>query len=313
MDAALGVLSGHEPEFGGGLSDHGPMGVEALARLGRGVDTLAWACRYAERLHPASTGTQALRALLRDRIDAEGGVHVVRETVPLLVPGLVAGAFHAPIRVAHALRSLEVRDTAPRRAELAAGLAYWIVARTPLGPAPRVDGPRDPRAALACLPRSPDPGDEWRIAVRARRAADVAGFTEAIDGVELPVEPAAALLALAELGRDLLLAHPGETIPYLHAITGPLALATLVPHLDRTSAQEVVAFCWQAVAAVHGAYGTGGADPGDEGPATWDALVAGAVASGDEHAIKAAAACREADELRPDPRWRRAAGRAIPR
>jgi hypothetical protein len=310
LDGALRLLTGRSPEFGGGLSDHGPMAADAIVRLGARWEVSAWTCRYAERLEPASAETLALRERIRSRIEASSWQAVVADMTPLLLPGVLAGAFHAVIRVAHAMRMVGARDTDLRRAELAAGLAYWVQARLPLGDRPRVDGRNDPRVLMEQLPAPPTKGEHWLIGELAAAAASAPGFAAAIDEVELPEEPISALHALSELGRDLFLAQPHAPIAYVHAVTGPQAVAALVPLLDRTSAQEAVGFTWQAMCAVHAAYRRPPVDPGTPGTVpTWAELVRRVVADGDEHGIKLALACVRGDTLRPDPRWRRAAAR----
>ncbi len=308
LDAALRLLAGRADTWGGGLSDHGPMGADALLQLGCAWEVVAWTCRYAERLAPVGPETAALRARLRGRLDRDGWKAVLADTLPLLLPGVLAGAFHGVIRVAHAARMVEARDVPLRRDELAAALASFVEGRTPLGDPPRVDGARDPRVILDTLPAAP-PGEEWSITPRAVAAAAVPGFAAAIEGADLPTEPVSALHVLAEVGRDLLLAQPHAPVVYVHAITGPQAVAALVPLLDRTAAQEAVAYTWQALCAVHAAHRRPPADPDDEGLPDWPAVIAAAVASGDEHAIKGALACAVGDLRRPDPRWRRAASR----
>ena len=50
---------------------------------------------------------------------------VVRAWVPRLAAGASGAATHGVIRAAHAVRAIAERDTAPRRQECSAGLAYW--------------------------------------------------------------------------------------------------------------------------------------------------------------------------------------------
>src|SRR3989442_350980 len=52
IDDALERLEGTGPEFGGGLSNHGPMAAEALVRLGRDDAVVPWGDRYRRRLGP---------------------------------------------------------------------------------------------------------------------------------------------------------------------------------------------------------------------------------------------------------------------
>jgi hypothetical protein len=73
--------------------------------------------------------------------------------------------------------------------------------------------------------------------------------------------------------------------------------------------QEAVAWTWQALCAVHAAHRQPPADPDDEAADGWEGLIAAAVRTGDEHAIKGALACVRGDRRRTDPRWRRVASR----
>jgi hypothetical protein len=309
LDAALRLLADRAPTFGGGLADHGPMAADALVQLGYGWDVVAWSCRYAERLEPCADSTRYLREVLSAQFARHGWRTVLADRVPLLLPGVLAGAFHGVIRVAHAVRMVEARENPVRLAELAAALTFWVEARRPLGAPPRVGGALDPRAALDTLPTTEIDPARWLIYDRAHGASLAPGFAAHLDGVALPLEPVAALHGLAEVGRDLLLAQPHAPVVYVHAVTGPQAVAELVPFLDRTAAQEAVAYTWQALCAIHAAYRRPPTEPGDDVRGDWRSLAERAVADGDEHAIKLVLACRRGDRRRPDPRWRGAAGR----
>ena len=56
FDEALSRFASTGPEFGGGLSNHGPMAADALVALGRSDAVDSWAEKYARRLleHPES-------------------------------------------------------------------------------------------------------------------------------------------------------------------------------------------------------------------------------------------------------------------
>src|SRR6266853_5444346 len=56
LDEALGHLAATGPEFGGGLSNHGPMATEAMIALGRPEAVIPWVDRYRKRLdaHPST-------------------------------------------------------------------------------------------------------------------------------------------------------------------------------------------------------------------------------------------------------------------
>jgi hypothetical protein len=79
-------------------------------------------------------------------IDDEGWRAVVGVWVPRLMPGLVAALFHGVIRTSHAVRAIEVIDTAARRAELARALGNWAVWFAPGEPVEERLGFDDPQA-----------------------------------------------------------------------------------------------------------------------------------------------------------------------
>lgn len=53
LDEALEVLCDTGPEFGPGLSNHGPMAAEALYTLGRSEDIVPWVVGYKRNLQDA--------------------------------------------------------------------------------------------------------------------------------------------------------------------------------------------------------------------------------------------------------------------
>jgi Questin oxidase-like len=133
----LGRASGFDAEYGASLSNHLPMALAALARLGASDERLhEFGERYARRLHaapplapwPAGEPWRALlgqplawpgyRQLFRDWIEHEGAAGVLAQALPTLMQGVAAAAFHGPIRVAYAL-------AANHADELVDGLAYW--------------------------------------------------------------------------------------------------------------------------------------------------------------------------------------------
>ena len=56
VDLAMGVFECFGPEFGGGMSNHGPMVVEALHALGHDGLIPAWVDVYAPRLEDGQGG-----------------------------------------------------------------------------------------------------------------------------------------------------------------------------------------------------------------------------------------------------------------
>ncbi|HVN28157.1 MAG TPA: questin oxidase family protein, partial [Candidatus Binataceae bacterium] len=143
IDEAYTIFARTGPEFGGGLSNHGPMASEALAAMGRAEAILPWANRYAKRLdaHPSPTARISPNdwraalgkehrvadwiAFFDDALKEASWRIVLNAWVERLAPGIAAAAFHGVLRTAHAARALGNRETPERRNELAEGLGYW--------------------------------------------------------------------------------------------------------------------------------------------------------------------------------------------
>jgi len=340
LDEALHSLQGFGPEFGPGLSNHGPMASEALVRLGRAGDVAGFVAGYRTHLDPAPA-TAAADGLTGDAWeDALGhferfddwvaffggqlGPHPVDEVVstwvPRLAPGSIGAAGHGLLRTAHALRALHEDATELRTAELAQGLAYWAARYQELPGPPVLVGPDDVTTALGALPVLPDEApQEFLITDQVRHLHMVsAPFEQGVASLAAPDDPLAALDELAAGGAHAYLANAdlGHGIALVHAITVPMAVELLLPSLDPADQEAVVAYAWQAVAAIHVAYaprrpvtvGGSGAprrtpDPlhDQQDAPTNDEVVARAVGSRDEHAIKLAEAALRAHARVPDP------------
>ena len=331
LDEGLGLVSTRGPEYGGGLSNHGPMACEALVALQRPDAVVPFAAAYARRLeaHPPARsrlesrtaaeafGTPArvgdLTAFFAGRIGADGWRAAIREWVPRLLPGLSAAAFHGAIRTGHAARSLARRETAPRRTELAEGLGYWAAQYRELPGARPAETLPAARALEHLRPLPPSSRRHGSIA-RALSALDGdAAFARAAMLLDVS-DPGLALSNLtASFARVYLASAPrGNVIGFLHTVTGPAAVRLLLPHLPPDLASRAVAYAWQGAAAIYVAMG-GSRPVQDVTSAPADDLIERAVATGDEHAIKLTEACLREHALRPDPAYLAAARDACER
>jgi hypothetical protein len=323
LDEALARLSAFGPEFGGGLSNHGPMVVEALVRLGRGDAAAAWVSGYVGRLEDpiAPSGRQPVLGEMATVGDWELAFavelaeapwrDVVGRWLPRLVPGLIAAATHGWLRTAHAARALLAAETPERLGELGRGLAYWA-ARYQEAPGPAIpSGVLTAAAGIVALPvrhlsteglifevvRGLDGDDEFAAAVAA------------VDGATLDVD---ALLAAAA-GRVLGGGAATAPIVYVHTLTPTAAIRGVAPLVDRAVTDLVLGCAWRAVAALVTAY-PAAATEGSTGPrdVDADAVVDRAVEGGDEHAIKVAEAAFGPD-AGADPTVRAAAAALVAR
>jgi hypothetical protein len=296
----------YDPEYGGGLCNHLPMALVALDRMGAtpsrlsdyrrthvswlerlpeggSVTTGAWPLRKADR-----AAFRDLRADFRERIAREGWEHVLRATLPELMPGLSAAAFHGLIRTAMGV-------AARHEGEIAAGLAYWAAhwqrLGTVLGPAAKSAASADPLPLLerlhgnACVAfdpkQAPDLIDDALLAVGA-----LSGFDEVIHWLDTEQ---CGLPDLAH-GAGVLYAATGD-FTALHAVTGTQAAGALLPYVQEP--KMVLHWLWQAMAAAYIAIGrpdipnseTIETWRGTETPG-WAELLQMAVAEEDEHTVK---------------------------
>jgi hypothetical protein len=313
IDDVLDRFARTGPEFGPGLSNHGPMGAEALVTMGRADVIAGWSEWYAGRLreHPEARNPIALddwREVLGDitrvgdwvaffdRELASRPWHDVLETwVARLGPGVMAGATHGILRAAHAVRTLASSGGgASRTHELAEGLGYWAARYQELPGRLGAPGAADVPAALAALPRSTDAITHRGLIFETVKGIDAESFAPAINAVAIAgVDEFVSGVTRAFVRQYLANAHHAP-IAFIHTVTAPSALRILAPHLSPATTDAAMRYAWQACASIYAAYATGeSVDPPPDGAAGFDAadLIDQAVAARDEHAIKFTDAC----------------------
>jgi hypothetical protein len=307
------------------LSNHLPMALVALQRLGGSDDRLAaFAARYRHRLAPvhetapfggfdewrAARGQHgtyvAARGYLEACVERDGVEATVRRHLAELVDGLSGAAFHGLIRVAYALES-----ASPAR--VAAGLAYLTEVHQPLGTRGHTAAlTDDPLVALGRLSRL---GELHAVEVRGnigermRAIARHPAFAGVVDWLAVDestprklTEAATALYALT------------DDFTALHGLTASHAVAVVSGYVDDHDA--LCGWWFQALAA---AYLTIGAPRLDEpsaslgpwlaAPSPWDDVAAAATLSDDEHVVKLVYSARSLDAVVADPLLLAAAAR----
>ena len=330
IDEALAILEHTGPEFGGGLSNHGPMAAEALVVLGRDASVVPWVERYKRRLQPEpEAGNPIERSQWREALGEIRRVgdwvaffqrelsespwrDVVGRWVPALAPGLVAAAMHGIIRTAHAVRSLESGETPSRLAELARGLAYWAARYQELPWEAALPGSLAPSRALADVRRVPESRRQAAglITHGLRPLASDEQFPGVANLVDTKGDASTFLSDLTQTFAAVYLANAadiGRAITFIHAVTGPSAIRLLLPYLPPEAAPSVLRYGWQAAAALYAAFGSSPGSAAPEAAVDVDDLIDRAVATGDEHAIKFAEACLREHALNPQPLYLAAA------
>jgi Questin oxidase-like len=278
------------------LSNHLPMMLTALWRLGAPSDSLKAALQRASRrlesLDASSAQAVAAREIAAD-IERDGIQTVLAGRLPGLLLAAETAAFHGLIRLSYAL-------AAGHLGEIAQALAAWHATRASLGPP--VDRPlngTEPSIAttlrvlsegpaLACAPRS-----GTTITGDMRACVDLPGFGEAVDGPQAPVDAALTLDALAEASLAVYLSSRNFTA--LHLVTACHAWRLVEPHAGLSADQARIARrgLWRAWLGAWISIGRRAADfepvhAGSADEADWRAALPELAASPDEHRVKLA-------------------------
>lgn len=336
IDEAYSIFAKTGPEFGGGLSNHGPMAAEALAAMGRADVIVNWATRYAKRLEPRpSASSRIVEAEWRQALGKEhrvadwivffddalkeaGWREVLDKWVARLAPGIAAAAFHGVLRTAHAARSLGDRENPLRIHELAEGLGYWSATYQPLPGS--VEGAHDamPSRAIRAVERLPVEQRKLGgfLTDGIAKLATFEPFKPVVAMVDTRGDVSAFLSNLTETFARVYLGNATgftEVIAFVHCVTGSRAVRNLSRYINDSTAKSAARYAWQASAGLYAAFGTElpGKDESSPPSVKIEELIERALANADEHAIKFTEACIHEYALNPKPAYLAAAAQAI--
>jgi hypothetical protein len=318
VDEALTILCDTGPEFGPGLSNHGPMAAEALYTLGREEAVIPWTEGYKRNLQDALTPGNPIsgeewRAALGDikrvadwtvffeqELEQASWQYVINTWTERFAPGMVSAATHGVIRTAHAVRNLGRGETKERLRELAHGLAYWAARYLTVPGLPNSGGSRLPSDAIADVPvQSVEDQHQLGLITHRLRRLDDESFGRVINMVDTS-DRDAFLSDMTETFARAYLANVNDTnaIGLIHCVTGPSAVRLLLPRLTPDVADKACAHAWQAGAAIYAAFGQ---VPAPESIVNVtnvrEDIIDQAVATQDEHAIKFTEACLREHDL----------------
>ena len=312
LDAGLA----YSATYRGSLSNHLPMGQQALLELGASAERLqAWTEAHETLLEPQAGGRPgpvdpardlgrpasdaAWRAHFEQRIAALGAAEAVRDALPMLMPGVGGAAFHGLIRTAHAVLSGHDR-------ELAAGLAHWAAMALPLPAAVDAQPGSLPAwlAALAGL-QQPEGGRGGLIFQRMQAWAGAPGFADIAP--RLPDAPD-TLRDIALLAARTYAGTGNFTV--LHLLTASHAMHVLSPWWPGGRLPRGFIVAAAAGLLASGAVPALALDHPPSRP--WPTLISAACAQDDDHVIKLTHAAWRLGRVWPDPAWRRAVECAIP-
>ncbi|HYM62393.1 MAG TPA: questin oxidase family protein [Thermoanaerobaculia bacterium] len=307
--------------YGGGMSNHFPMALLALERLGADDRRLReFAAFYEKRLRrkaadgPALPGDGwrsalgrselevPLAAMLADEVRHAGAEAVLRDVLPALTPGIGAAAFHGVIRTAYAVDSGDDADVPD-------ALTSWIIAYDDL----RGEGSEALRFTKAAEAFDAMHGDD-RFP-KDLKGASISGRIEAIAAMPgfADYRHSIAAVALPDLARIAVAIYLDRAdFTALHMVTGCHAARVLAPYLAADALDHLAT-------ALLGAYATIGRPAFDVdadvsgSAADWDALAARAILSNDDHDLKFVYSCREEEAVYGWGLHRRAAAMRLER
>lgn len=318
LDAVLAQFHATAPTYDGGMSNHGPMVLEALEAAGLAEFAPAFSAQALQTLEPLGDAGEGELSLgdereaewiehYRRRIEGASVGTVVREALPTLLPGAMAGATHGLIRLSHAVRGWTRAPSDVRQEEVAHALGYWACGFQLLpgevGTAPSVDL----HTAMATLPglTEEERSKAGMIFDRVRAVDGVQRFADAIAKVDLRGQSTSDFISeMVGIAARVMLTTPGAGFAYLHAITATSAVRSLLPFVDASSELAVRHAIFHCVAALHAAHG------GSKAWLAWTApeslpdvgtLPLQAARSQADHAIKLAVTVAHEFSRHPDP------------
>jgi len=282
------------------------MAVVALAEMGAPAERVeAWAEQYAAKykLRPADAGERKRRSAWYHKISVEGREAVLAGALPGLTDGIGAAAFHPAIRAGYAVEQSDDQ-------ELASALESWDREFLDLA-AQEETRIVDIDEALAALA-----GSTIRIEGRGLIAPlmqRVAAYPEFAAIAELV--PRSGDIGKLALAAAVAFAERGD-FTALHVMTGTYAMRTLSGFF--VEPDDVMPAFWRAYAAAALVSGSiPSLAPGTlatlraEAPADWAPLLTQAIASNEEHVIKATYTAWRLDAALNEPAYRTAAHRYL--
>lgn len=308
------IADGHRfsPFYKVSLSNHLPMAVSALDRLGASVEEIAvFAEHYVKILEPmpepagavveATIGEFLGRraavaswiAFFRARIATSGAEAMTRLWLDKLMPGIGSVAFHGLLRLSYSVEN-------GGDVERAHALAQWAADNATLGELPAFSSAGlPPEAALALLSGSKGRYPGGNIVERMQKVRVDPRFPAIV------ANAGAVELTTPALARAMLAAYRATTsFTVLHGITACHGFRLLTP-LMRDEAQGRL-YLWQALVCAY--ISAGGPDAGkplagDE-RLSWEKIARLAAVSRDEHDIKFVYTCRSEGDFYGDDAYR---------
>lgn len=331
LDALMAEMPAWGSEFTGTFSNHAPMAITALDRIGGDADRLRDFFdhyRDTKKLLPfgasraaldADTWTEALgqrdrepdlRAFFAGEVVRRGIDATVRLHLPRLAPGVPASAFHGLMRLAYGLLRRNDED-------VAVALGYWAATYFtlpgPTGAAPITEDPAEVLVRTAAIEPLRHLKLHELLWQNMRDAGATPEFRPVVDWLAIGPDTMRRMA-----GAAIVLFAATQHFAALHVVTGLHWIRIVEPFVDEETVHTLLRRFWQGVAGLVPELGFPSL-PDAETVARWRAIAApdwpvlqaAAARSYDEHDISIAYSAHEEDKAYGDPLYRVAVARRL--
>lgn len=298
LNQLLNEARNYHPHYGDRLATHLPMVLIALSKLGANNEKLS---SYFEQsvigLEKISGQAKALSideniqflgdcskyenylAYFQAEIASFGFERVLRKSLPILLPGISASAFHALIRLAYAIE-------AKNNNEIAVSLAYWSAEFQQFRVSEKlIDTPLS--STLATL-ASIGSNHSFSPGIIVDRMNEIGILLTNTKSVFQPIK--ITLSELRELSLKALYMHDDFTL--LHTVTGCHAFSIVLPYIEDTDA--AIREMWKAILIAYLSTGLEFKDCEINTPSQacdFEPIIKRALESNDSHLIKLVYTC----------------------
>lgn len=288
----------YHPLYGGGLATHLPMVLTALDLLKapnkKLQSTFDNSLEGLEKIGCLANATpvnniesylgnrNSFRAYLQFftlKLQQQSTLAVLKETLPRLISGVAASAFHALIRLAYAIE-------ANCQSEIATALAYWCAEYQPFELNEKISN----ESAENILARLAPYGEKHQFlpGIIVDRMSEIGTLLKHNNSV---IQPSIMnMTTLRELTITLFYLHENFTL--LHTVTGCHALSIILPYFD--DQQIAIKEFWKAIVVAYLSTGIGYQQQEvhiEDANIDFSPIIKGALLSDDSHIIKLIYTC----------------------
>ena len=319
LNKLLDQASQYHPLYGDRLANHLPMVLTALYKLG--ADDKKLELTYGNSISGLNLMTSLDSPLpienvntylgqsdrftdyldhFQTRIDQAGSEAILKESLPVLLPGLAASAFHAPIRLAYAIETANTK-------EIAMALAYWSTEFQSFELNNAVTGETLEEILTRLAPLAID--YDFSPGIIVDRMNEIAELIKSHRVLLQPTE--ISLLKIAQFCIKAFAEKNDFTL--LHTVTGCHAFRLMQPYIDHQ--EPALRELWKAIVVAYlstrHSYQPTGNNTYSDTECDFQSIMAAACESSNAHVIKIVYSCWQEYTIYEEPLYYSVAKRAV--